>query len=175
MSLKTWLLWGVLLASALTIVYTWAPGQGAPLITAEQRESAPDFKLTDASGSEVKLSDYKGKVVLLNFWATWCAPCKIEITWFMQFETKYKDRGFAVLGVSYDSQGWEDVRPYLAENKINYMILAGDTPSMPEPYKSIEALPTTLLIDRDGRIAVRHGGLVSKNTYEGGIKELLEN
>jgi peroxiredoxin len=175
MSLRTWLLWGVLLAGALAITYTWAPRPGAPLVTAEQRETAPDFKLTDASGKEVKLSDYKDQVVLLNFWATWCAPCKIEIPWFMEFETEYKNRGFAVLGVSYDNHGWEDVRPYLTENKINYMVLAGAVEEMPEPYKSIETLPTTLLIDRQGRIAARHTGLVSKGTYESGVRQLLEN
>src|ERR1700723_1449294 len=82
-------------------------------LSASNRKAAPDFSLTDANGSPVKLSDYKGKVVLLNFWATWCGPCKIEIPWFMDFEQTYKDKNFAVLGVSLDEDGWDSVKPYI--------------------------------------------------------------
>src|SRR5262245_11963395 len=78
----------------------------------QSRQRAPEFMLTDASGAQVKLADYKGKVVLLNFWATWCGPCQIEIPWFMDFEKTYKNRDFAVLGVSMDDDGWKSVKPY---------------------------------------------------------------
>ena len=78
----------------------------------------PDFALKDSTGQTVQLSDYHGKVVLLNFWATWCAPCKIEIPWFMEFQREYKDRNFAVLGVSMDEDGWDAVRPYMANHSI---------------------------------------------------------
>src|SRR5207244_7979890 len=88
-----------------------------------QRKVAPEFTLKDSGGATVRLSDYKGKVVLLDFWATWCGPCKIEIPWFMEFEQQYKDRGFAVLGVSMDEGGWGVVKPYLQEMKINYRVL----------------------------------------------------
>ncbi len=81
---------------------------------------APDFALKDRDGATVHLSDYKGKVVMLDFWATWCGPCKIEIPWFMEFEQQYKDKGFAVLGVSMDEGGWDDVKPYIerTENQL---------------------------------------------------------
>ena len=112
---------------------------------------APDFTLTELSGQKLRLADYKGKVVLLDFWATWCGPCKIEIPWFMEFEQQYKDRGFAVLGVSMDEGGWQDVKPFIEERKINYRILMG-TDAVGQAYGGVDALPTTFLIDQNGVI-----------------------
>ena len=82
----------------------------------KDRRPAPDFALKDADGKIVHLSDYKGKVVLLDFWATWCGPCKIEIPWFMEMQRKNKDKGFEVLGVAMDDEGWEVVKPFVAED-----------------------------------------------------------
>ena len=81
------------------------------------RKPAANFTLADANGAKVALADYKGKVVLLNFWATWCGPCKVEIPWFVEFNKTYKDRGLAVVGVSLDDDGWKSVKPYLAHEK----------------------------------------------------------
>ena len=175
MALKTWLLWGVALAGALVITYTFAPQRGAELTPEPDRSGAPNFKLVDSAGREVQLADYKDKVVLLNFWATWCVPCRVEIPWFVEFEKEYKDRGFAVLGLDFDShEDWNIVKPYMAEQKMNYTVVLLGENQLPEPYNSFDVLPTTLLIDRQGRIAALHSGLVSKATYEDGIKELLE-
>ncbi len=138
-----------------------------------ERKLAPDFTLKDSTGATVKLSDYRGKVVLLNFWATWCGPCKIEIPWFMEFEKAYKDRKFAVLGVSMDEDGWESVRPYIDAQKINYRILVG-TEEFSNIYGGVDSLPTTFMLDRDGRIAAMHVGLVSKGIYEQDIRHLLD-
>ncbi len=138
----------------------------------KQRKPAPDFVLKDANGKEFKLSDYKGKIVLLNFWATWCGPCKIEIPWFIEFEQKYKDRGFAVLGVSMDDDGWQVVKPYLEEKKINYRVAVGND-SVGSLYGGVDSLPTTFIIDRDGRVASTHIGLVAKNDYQNEIQQLI--
>ena len=139
---------------------------------AKDRKAAPDFTLKDADGRTVRLSEYKGKVVLLNFWATWCGPCKIEMPWFMEFERKYKDQGFAVIGVSMDEGGWHDVKPFLNDAGVNYRVLLGND-EVAQLYGNVEALPTTFLIDRDGKVASTHVGLAGKNVFENGIKELL--
>ena len=138
-----------------------------------KRNPAPDFTLKDSDGKTVKLSDYKGKVVLLNFWATWCGPCRIEIPWFMDFEQKFKDRGFAVLGVAMDDEGWEVVKPYLEKMKMNYRVVVGDEMTATR-YGGIDAMPSTFIIDKDGKIAAVHVGLVSKNSYQHDIEQLLQ-
>lgn len=140
----------------------------------KERKKAPDFTLRDADGRNVKLSDYKGKVVLLNFWATWCGPCKVEIPWFIDFEQQFRDRGFAVLGVSMDEEGWEIVKPYIEARKINYRIMIGDD-TVTNLYGGVESLPTTFLLDREGRVAKVHIGLdVSKLEYQSEITHLLD-
>jgi peroxiredoxin len=136
------------------------------------RKAAANFSLADANGVQVSLADYKGKVVLLNFWATWCGPCKIEIPWFMEFNKTYKDRGFAVLGVSLDEDGWKSVKPYLAEKKIDYTVVVGND-AVSKSYGDVDSLPTTFIIDRDGGIAFVHMGLVGKDTYQKEIRSLL--
>jgi cytochrome c biogenesis protein CcmG/thiol:disulfide interchange protein DsbE len=139
---------------------------------ARQRPT-PDFALKDATGQTVQLSDYHGKVVLLNFWATWCAPCKVEIPWFMEFQREYKDRDLVVLGVSMDEDGWDSVRPYMKEHTFNYRIVIGND-DVGKLFGEIDDLPTTFLIDRGGHIAQKHVGLVSKNDYQNEIAALLK-
>ena len=139
-----------------------------------QPRNAPEFTLRDSTGANVHLSDYKGKVVLLNFWATWCGPCNIEIPWFIDLERKYQGRGFAVLGVSMDDEGWKVVKPFIEMKKINYPVLLGSD-EISRLYGDIESLPTTLLIDREDKIASLYTGVVSRDIYEREISQLLGN
>ena len=139
----------------------------------ENRKLAPDFTLTDANGNSVKLSDYRGKVVLLNFWATWCGPCALEIPWFVEFEQQYKSKGLEVIGISMDEDGWKVVKPYIQEHKVNYRVLLGND-SVGQLYGGVESLPTTFIIDRDGKFAFSpHVGLAEKNEYLSEIQSLL--
>jgi cytochrome c biogenesis protein CcmG/thiol:disulfide interchange protein DsbE len=143
----------------------------APTVAAPGR-LAPDFTLQDADGHPVSLSSFRGKTVLLNFWATWCHPCAIEIPWFVEFERSYRDQGLVVLGVSLDEDGWQAVRPFIAERKINYRVLLGGD-SVANLFGGIESLPSTFIIDRQGSIAATHLGLASRSAYEAGIKAAL--
>ncbi|MBM3748181.1 MAG: TlpA family protein disulfide reductase [Acidobacteria bacterium] len=139
-----------------------------------ERRVAPEFELKDPGGSVVRLSQYRGKVVLLNFWATWCGPCVVEIPWFVEFERRYKDQGFAVLGISMDEDGWEAVRPFMSRLKVNYRVLMGDD-RVARDYGGVDSLPTTFMIDREGKVARVHVGLTSKRRYENDVVELLDS
>jgi peroxiredoxin len=162
----------LLIAGVLVVGCTSSSKRTAASGENSNRKNAAKFTLADVNGAQVSLADYKGKVLLLNFWATWCGPCKIEIPWFVQFNRTYKDRGFAVVGVSLDDDGWKSVKPYLAEKKIDYTVVVGNN-DVSKSYGDVESLPTTFIIDRDGRIAFMHNGLVDKEIYEKEIQSLL--
>jgi peroxiredoxin len=137
-------------------------------------QPTPEFSLKDVNGQTVHPADYKGKVVLLDFWATWCGPCKIEIPWFMDFERQFKDQGFAVLGVSMDEDGWAAIKPYVQDRKMNYRVLLGND-QVSTSYGGLDALPTTLLIDRQGKIAlVELGVSKGKEEFKDAIVHLLD-
>lgn len=141
--------------------------------SASERKPAPEFALKDEYGRTVRLSDYRDRVVLLNFWATWCGPCRIEIPWFMEFERKHKDKGFAVVGIAMDEEGWEVVKPFAAEMQVNYRILLG-AGAVADLYGGVDSLPTSFLIDRQGKIAAVHIGLVGKSVYERDLSQILD-
>ncbi len=144
----------------------------AHLDPAKARKLAPNFTLKDASGRPVQLSSFKGKVVLLNFWATWCGGCKVEIPWFVEFQQTYTGRGFEVLGVSFDEDGWKLVKPFITAKHINYPVMIGGS-HIAALYGGVDALPVTYLIDKSGRIASAHLGVVSKSDYQAEIEKLL--
>ena len=132
-----------------------------------------NFTLKDVNGKDVKLASFKGKVVLLNFWATWCGPCKIEIPWFNEFQQKYQDKGFVVLGISADDTV-EQLKPFVTEFKMNYPVLVGlGREDVQEALGPVWGLPTTLLINREGKVCQTHMGLVKKADFEKGILGLL--
>jgi peroxiredoxin len=133
---------------------------------------APDFTLSDATGRVVTLSDFRGKVVLLNFWATWCVPCSAEVPLLVEFQREYRDRGFEVLGVSLDEDGWKSVKPYIDARHVNYPVMIGNG-DIARAYGGLESVPMTLIIDKSGRIAVTHVGLCRKDEYEADIRAVL--
>jgi len=143
----------------------------AAVTTPDARKASPTFSLADAQGVPVKLSDYQGKVVLLNFWATWCHGCQEEIPWFVEFAKKYAGKDFVVIGVSMDDDGWKSVKPYLAEKKLNYPIVVGNA-EIGKQF-GVDNMPVSLLIDRQGKIADSHSGVVDRDGWEKEIQKLL--
>jgi cytochrome c biogenesis protein CcmG/thiol:disulfide interchange protein DsbE len=128
--------------------------------------------LKDANGRDVKLIDLKEKVVLVNFWATWCEGCQVEIPWFVEFQKEYEARGLVVIGISMDDDGWKSVRPWLKEKNVNYPIVIGNE-QLGKQY-GLEGMPLTALVDREGRIADVHPGLVDKASTQQKIRALLQ-
>ncbi len=164
---------GIALGIVLTAGLLASPaGQTTAITAPDTRKMAPDFTLRDSRGASITLSHYKGKVVLLDFWATWCTGCKVEIPWYMEFQSKYKHGGLSVIGVSMDEDGWKSVKPFLKERPISYSVVVGN-PDLAKLY-GVDSMPMTLLIDRNGEIAASHVGMVEKNAFEGEIQILLK-
>jgi len=148
-----------------------APGNSACSATAKPANL--NFTLKDTANQDVALSSLKGKVVLLDFWATWCGPCKIEIPWFIEFQQKYGKDGLQVVGVSVDDT-LDRLKPYVAKMKMNYTVLQGlDHDDLQDAYGPLFGIPVTVLISRDGRMCAKHVGLSSKDAFEKEIKSLL--
>lgn len=132
-----------------------------------------NFTLKDTSNSNVTLSAFKGKVILLDFWATWCGPCKVEIPWFIEFQNTYGKNGLQVIGVSVDDT-LAKLQPYVANMKMNYPVLQGlDHDDIQDAYGPLLGIPVTVIISRDGKICSKHAGLNSKSAFENQIKSLL--
>ncbi len=164
-------------AAAFVLVFTMTALVHAQLSAGDpetdSRKLAPGLSLKDANGKSLKLSDYKGRVVLLDFWATWCTGCKLEIPWFIEFDKKYKNKGLSAIGVAVDEEGWRTVKAYLADHPIAYPVVLGDVDLLEKKFGLPASLPVTLLIDRQGRIAITHPGVVDKEKFEADIQRLL--
>lgn len=133
---------------------------------------APDFELLDVNGKKVKLSDFKGKIIILDFWATWCPPCRAEIPGFIELYKKYKDKGVEIIGISLDEGGVRDVLPFIKEFGVNYTILIGNY-KVTQDYGGIRGIPTTFVIDRKGNIRAKYVGYRPKELFERDIIVLL--
>ena len=132
-----------------------------------------NFTLKDINGANVQLADYKGKVVLLNFWATWCGPCKREIPEFVEAYERYRDKGFVILGVlSEDDPTPAELRTFMTEFQMNYPVFL-EHQELAAANGELWALPTSFLIDRQGSICTKHMGAMSKEVLEREIKSLL--
>ena len=133
---------------------------------------APDFELQTLDGKDLKLSNLRGKAVLLNFWATYCGPCKIEMPWFVELQKEYGPQGFQIVGVAMDDASTEDIAKFAKEMGVNYPILLGKE-SVGESYGGVNALPTTFFLDRDGKLIAREFGLQSRSVFVDHIKKAL--
>jgi len=132
-----------------------------------------NYTLKDLANKPVKMTSFKGKVVLLDFWATWCGPCKLEIPWFVEFQKQYGRDGLAIVGVSVDDK-LEALKPYAAQMRMNYPILQGlGHDDLLDAYGPMDAVPTSVMISRDGRVCAKHTGLTGRDQFEREIKALL--
>jgi thiol-disulfide isomerase/thioredoxin len=174
-----------LLASAAKAELVPDPNGGPPqFISPLKGKPAPAFTLEDLSGKKVSLASYKGKAVLINFWATWCGPCKIETPWLVELRNQYAAQGFEILGVSTDDLDRDDQKLFANEKKdiaksaetlhIDYPVLI-DGATLSKPYDGLDAMPTSYFVDRKGTVVAVQLGLTSKADIEGNIKKALGN
>jgi thiol-disulfide isomerase/thioredoxin len=179
---------GLTLATLLAIVAFALWANRATRIPSERaqplsKRAAPlDFMLKDLNDHDVALSQFKGKVVLVNFWATWCIPCRIEIPWLMELQAKYAESGFTVLGVAMDEEGKSVVAPFVQNERfkvgetrrtMNYPVLIGNDVAT-QSFGGLIGFPTSILISRDGRVIRRFDGLLSYDETNICIQSLLE-
>ena len=134
--------------------------------------AAPDFSLEALDGKTIRLSDFRGKAVLLNFWATWCEPCRVEMPWFVELEKQYGPEGLQVVGVAMDDSGKDVVEKFAKEMGVNYPVLMGKE-AVGEEYGGVEFLPTTFYVDRNGKVVSRVFGLKSRSEIEDAVKTAL--
>jgi len=139
-----------------------------------KNQMAPDFALASLDGkTTIRLSDYRGKAVLLNFWATWCVPCKIEMPWFVELQNQYGAQGLQVVGVAMDDASPEDIAKFAKDMGVNYPIAVGKE-AVGDAYGGVQFLPATFYIGRDGKVIDKVFGLKGKHEIQDDIKKALE-
>lgn len=136
-------------------------------------KDAPDVALKDLAGKPIALKDFKGKAVLVNFWATWCGPCVIEMPWFIEFKEKYGQDGLEVYAISLDEEGPAVVKPFVEKHKMGTLTVVMGEEKTAEAFGGLLGLPTTFMVDRDGKLYSKHQGLVQKDDVEEEIQILL--
>lgn len=133
---------------------------------------APDFTLKNQHGEKISLSDYRGKVVILNFWATWCPPCKAEVPGFVKMYNEHKDDGLVILGVSLDRDGWQSVAPFIRNHQVSYPVVIGNR-DVVDAYGNIQSIPTTFVLDKQGKIQRKYVGLRDEKVFENDFRTLI--
>ncbi|HTG00955.1 MAG TPA: TlpA disulfide reductase family protein [Nitrospirota bacterium] len=144
---------------------------GCTRTSSRDQSVAADFTLQDLNGRMVKLSDYKGRVILLDFWATWCPPCVASVPGIEKLHKTYQDRGLVVLAVSMDDGGWDSVKSFIAQNGVSYTVLKG-TEAVSTDYQ-VRTIPLMIIVGKDGRIAKRYLGYGNDEDMEREIKAIL--
>jgi peroxiredoxin len=167
-----WIFLSVALIGVVTLYYV-NNSPSAPLrysASSDTKQDAPGFTLTDIDGRPVSLSDYRGKVVILDFWAPWCPPCKREIPDLVSLQNQYASTGLQVIGIGLD--GADNVASFVRQNGVNYPVMVGDD-EITGLYGGIRGIPTTFLIDKEGKIGKKFEGLTSRAAFEAAIKKFL--
>ena len=165
----------VLLAVGALIVglYSYRHARGTPgSANVQQHREAPDFTLPLVEGGQLRLSSYRGKIVLLDFWATWCVPCREETPHFVELQRKYGDRGLQIIGVSMDDSP-DPVRTFYQQFQMNYPVVMG-TADVGVAYGGVLGLPIAFVVDREGRIYAKHMGATDAAVFENEITRLVE-
>jgi thiol-disulfide isomerase/thioredoxin len=173
-----------LLAGAAKGELVAVPGNAPVYISPLNGKSAPAFALDNMSGKKISLASYRGKAVLVNFWATWCGPCKVETPWLVDLRDKYAAQGFEILGVDTeaddlkpdDKAGWAKdkaaINKFVTDEKVDYPVLL-DGDSISEAYGGLDDLPASFFVDRNGKVVAASVGLTSESDIEGNIKRAL--
>ena len=174
---KPWTWFAVLGVPVLLVITVPLPyateAADATLCDANPKAANLNFVLKDGAGHDFNLASQKGKVILLDFWATWCPPCKVEIPWFAEFQEKYGPAGLQVVGISVDDTR-EQLTPFVTQLKMNYVVLQGlGHDDVQDAYGPMWGIPVTALISRDGKICAKHTGMTAKEAFEEQIKSLL--
>ena len=155
------------------LLFTGDRGYAAPAASAgDVHSQAPTWELKDVQGKIVKSSDFKDKVVILDFWATWCPPCRKEIPDLVELQNQYRDKGVVIIGISVDEEGPKVVSPFIKKNNLNYPVVMA-TASVQSKFGGISSIPTTFVFDRHGQIVSKHVGFTEKSEFENEIKPLL--
>jgi len=135
-------------------------------------KAAPDFTLQSLDGKTLRLSDFRGKAVVLNFWATWCEPCKIEMPWFVDLQKKYASEGLQILGVAMDDASPQEIEKFAKQMEVNYPVMVGKD-SVGDAYGGVQFLPATFYIGRDGKVIERVFGIKGRGEIEDAVKKAL--
>jgi thiol-disulfide isomerase/thioredoxin len=167
----------VAMVVALMLVFGFKLARRSPQAVASgaaqmKNGTAPDFTLQSLDGKSIRLSDFRGKPVVLNFWATWCGPCKIEMPWFVELQKQYGPAGLQFLGVAMDDASTKDIAEFAASMKVNYPILIGKE-SVGDAYGGVQFLPETFYIDREGKVVDKAFGLKGRGEIEDEIKKIV--
>ena len=172
---------GVLALVLLAVLFWYRGRQSAPqealegippLTGAAGGQMAPPFSLTDTSGNKVSSSQFLGKPTVINFFATWCPPCREEIPGFVEIYDKYRGRGFELVGISFDTDTKGNLPAFMMQNRIGYRILMGDVATA-RAYGGVSTIPTTFFVGKDGRIRNVIVGYIDKEAFEREVQKLL--